>query len=77
MSDQLLPMDRDALRALADHGRASGLEAAADVLLAIADPKRRVVGTGEIKAAAAALKENAAEVRARADRVLKAVGGHR
>lgn len=77
MSEQLVAMKRDALRALADQGRAAGLEAAAEVMLAMADHKRRVVGTGELKMAAAALKENAAEVRARADRVLKALGEQR
>lgn len=60
-------MDRETvLRATADIGRASGLEAAAKVLLALADHKRRVVGTAEIKAAAASLQECAAEMRAKA-----------
>jgi len=61
-------MDREtALRATAEIGRASGLEAAAKVLLALADHKRRVVGTAEIKAAAASLQECAAEIRAKAE----------
>lgn len=55
------------LNATADIGKASGLEAAAKVLLALADHKRRVVGTGELKAAAAQLNEAAAEIRARAE----------
>jgi len=38
--------------ATAEIGKASGLEAAAKVLLAMADHNRRVVGTGELKAAA-------------------------
>ena len=57
--------------ATADMGKASGLEAAAKVLLALADHKRRVVGTGELKAAALALQENAAEIRAKAKEALR------
>ena len=57
--------------ATADMGKAAGLEAAAKVLLALADHKRRVVGTSEIKAAAMALQENAAEIRAKAKEALR------
>lgn len=61
--------------ATADMGRASGLEAAAKVLLAMADHNRRVVGTGELKAAALALQENAAEIRAKAKEALRPYTG--
>ena len=57
--------------AAADMGRAQGLEDAAKVLLALADHKRRVVGTGELKAAALALQESAAEIRAKAREALR------
>lgn len=64
-------MDRETLiKATADIGRASGLEAAAAVLLAMADHKRRVVGTGELKAAAASLNEIAAQLRVKAESVI-------
>lgn len=59
------------LSATADIGKASGLEAAAKVLLAIADHKRRVVGTGEIKAAALALHQSADEIRVKAKEVMR------
>ena len=62
---------RNILEAVADIGRASGLEAAAKVLLALADHKRRVVGTGELKAAAASLQECAAALRAKREDELK------
>ena len=62
---------RELLKAVADIGRASGLEAAAKVLLAMADHKRRVVGTGELKAAAASLQECAAALRAKREEDLK------
>jgi len=57
--------------ATADIGKASGLEAGAKVLRALADHKRRVVGTGELKNAAAALEEAAAELRQKATEALK------
>jgi len=61
-------MDRETvIKATADIGLASGLEAAAKLLLAMADHKRRVVGTGELKMAAASLQETAAELRAKAE----------
>lgn len=64
-------MDRETIIiATADIGRASGLEAAAKVILAMADHKRRVVGTGELKAAAASLNEIAADIRTRAEAVI-------
>ena len=64
-------MDRETIiRATADIGRVSGLEAAAKVILAMADHKRRVVGTGELKAAAASLNEIAADIRTRAEAVI-------
>lgn len=60
-------MDRETvIKAMADIGRASGLEAAAKVILALADHKRRVVGTSELRAAAASLIECAADIRAKA-----------
>ena len=63
------------LGATADIGKASGLEAAAGVLEAMADHKRRVVGTGELKAAAASLRKTAAQIRARSKATLGQFGG--
>ena len=58
------------LSATGELGRAAGIDAAAQVLEALADHKRRVVGTGEIKAAAAVLRRNAETIRARARKAL-------
>jgi hypothetical protein len=65
----------DILAATADIGKAAGLEAAAKVILAIADHKRRVVGTAELKAAALSLQESAAEIRAKAKETLSLQAG--
>ena len=59
----------EVLRLTADIGRASGLEAAAKVMRALAE--RRVVGTSEIKAAAMALEDAAADIRAKAKSKLR------
>lgn len=55
------------LRAIGDIGKASGLEAGAKVLRALADHRRRVVGTSELKAAAEALEQAAEDIRAKAN----------
>ena len=69
-------MDREtALRATADISKASGLEAAAKVLLAMADHKRRVVGTSELRAAAASLQACAADIRARWEKAVQTAWG--
>lgn len=57
--------------ATANMGQASGLEAGAKVLLELANHNRRVVGTGELKVAAAALQEAAAKLRADAKKALR------
>ena len=45
-----------ALVAASDMGKAAGLEAGAKVLMELASHNRRVVGTGELKIASAALR---------------------
>lgn len=55
------------LKAVAARGQASGIEAAAKLIAMMADHKRRVVGTSEVKALAEALSEKAAEIKAGAD----------
>lgn len=61
----------EVMRLTAEIGRASGLEAGAKVMRALADHKRRVVGTSEIKAAAMALEDAAADLRAKAKSKLR------
>lgn len=65
--------DADAivLVATSDLGKAAGLEAAAKVMLGLADHKRRVVGTNELKATAAILQKHAAELRDAANAALR------
>ncbi len=67
----LAPFDdaskRKLLAAVAGRGQASGLEAAAKILVGMADSATRVVGTNTIRDAAAALVEKAARIRAAAD----------
>lgn len=53
------------LEAAADLGRASGLSAAAKLLLKLVDGRMRVVGTGEIKEVAASLQALADELRSK------------
>lgn len=71
-------MDRDhkreLLRALADQGRASGMEAAAEVILEIAKSHTRVVGTNTLRDVAAALKEKAKATRESAGAVIAHLG---
>ncbi len=55
------------LAAVANRGKASGLEAAAMLIGKLAENRMRVVGTREIKELAAAIAEKAAEIRATAD----------
>ena len=61
----------EVLRLTAEIGRASGLETAAKVMRALADHDRRVVGTSDIKAAAMALENVAADMRAKAKSKLR------
>lgn len=61
---------RRLIAAVADKGKANGLEAAAKIFEALADHRRRVVGTGELKMAAASLRESAAEIRKAADGII-------
>jgi hypothetical protein len=58
--------DREAVKAATEIGRALGMKQSAAILRELANHKRRVVGTGEIKAAALALEETAAEIDAKA-----------
>lgn len=57
---------RKVLNAVGDMGRASGLDAAAKLIAKLADHKGRVVGTNELKEAAAQLRGLAEELRSKA-----------
>lgn len=59
--------------AVANRGKASGLEAASKLVAMLAKDRMRVVGTREIKALAEAIAEKAAEVRASADAEIAAM----
>ena len=59
------------LRATVDLGRASGLEAAANVVAEMANHKGRVVGTNALRDLAELLSEKAAEIRAAANAEIK------
>lgn len=59
------------IKAVADRGYANGLDAAAQILTALVEGRMRVVGTGEIKEIAAALKGKAAHLRHNADGAIK------
>lgn len=68
----IAPFDDTAKRKLINavglRGQASGLEAAAKILAAMADHKGRVVGTRQINDVAEALRDKAAALRIVADR---------
>lgn len=59
------------LNAIADHGRAAGLEAAAAVLIEMANAHTRVVGTNTVKDVARAFTEKATHLREQAKVALK------
>lgn len=58
---------RQILNALADQGRALGMEAAAEVILEVVKTHNRVVGTNTLRDVAAALKDHARRIRSGAD----------
>lgn len=60
----------EAVKAATEIGRAAGLRQAAAVLRELANHKRRVVGTNEIKDCASAIEEKAAEIDAKARNTL-------
>ena len=62
---------RRVLQAAADLGRANGIEAAAKLLATLADHKRRVVGTNEIRELVAALTDKADAMRTEAKGTLQ------
>ena len=62
---------RELLKAVADKGRASGLEVAVQILNEMANHKRRVVGTTEIRDVAEVLAGKAREMRAEAAATMK------
>lgn len=59
------------LRATADLGKASGIEAAAKIVAEMANHKGRVVGTNALRDLAELLSEKAAEIRAAANAEIK------
>ena len=59
------------LEAVANHGRAAGLEAAAAVLIEMANAHTRAVGTNTIKDVARAFTDKAAHLREQADVAIK------
>lgn len=63
------------LRALGEMGKAEGLLAGAKILHALSDRKSRVVGTNELKAAAASMVEVASELRKKAELEIAAAKG--
>lgn len=71
----IAPLDDEAkrtlLKAVADRGQASGLEAAAKILDALAAEGMRVVATNEIREIASALRGKAVHLRRNADGALK------
>jgi len=56
------------LKAVAARGQAAGIAAAAKLIAMMADHKRRVIGTNEIRELAEELSKKAAEIKAGADR---------
>lgn len=59
------------LNAVAERGKASGLEAAAAILIEMADAHTRFVGTNTIKDVARAFSDKAANLREQADDAIK------
>lgn len=58
------------LDATAEFGKASGLEAAAKIMLEMANHNGRVVGTNELRDTAKQIQQIAAEIRASAEGVV-------
>lgn len=73
----IAPLDdttkRRLFAAVANRGKASGLEAAAKLIERLAEGRMRVVGTREIKELAAIVAEKAGEIRASADAEIAAM----
>lgn len=59
--------------AVADRGKASGIEAAAKIVAEMANHKGRVVGTNALRDLAELLNDKAAQLRAGADAEIKAL----
>lgn len=64
---------RRLLVAVANRGKASGVEAAAKIVAEMANHKGRVVGTNSLRELAAMLLEKAAEIRSAADAEIAAM----
>ena len=64
---------RKLLKAVADRGQASGLEAAASILGELITAHNRVVGTNTLRDVAAALKDKATRIREQADTAIKSL----
>lgn len=60
-------------RAVAERGKASGIEAAAKIVAEMANHKGRVVGTNALRELAGLLDEKAKEIRAAADAEISAM----
>lgn len=77
MTITIAPLDdvskRRLMQAVAARGQAAGLLGASKLVAMMADHKRRVVGTAEIKDLAAALAAKAAEIKAEADAQIAAL----
>ena len=77
MAINLAPLDEARrtrlLRAVADRGKASGIEAAAKIVAEMANHKGRVVGTTALRDLAALLADKAHDIRTAADAEVKAL----
>lgn len=71
------PLDDDSkkrlLRAVADQGKASGIEAVAKIVAEMANHKGRVVGTNALRDLVEMLNEKASEIRASAEAEIAAL----
>lgn len=65
---------RETIGAIADMGRAAGLEAGVKILRSLA-AKRRRIDASELLGAAAAMESTAEEIRKKADAVIEAAKG--
>ena len=76
--DKLMADDRErkraALVATADIGRANGLRAGAEILLALIQGRKRI-DAGELRAAAASMSDAADKVEAKANAAVAKLGG--
>lgn len=75
------PLDDDSkkrlLRAVADSGKASGIEAVAKIIADMANHKGRVVGTNALRDLVQMLNEEAGAIRASADAEIAALENQR